>query len=199
MSEISVDPDPCTHRHELTLKWRSDTENLIKLFDNCFADSFSTRLICGDDEPIYLPADQHYPYHRVVFAHSFFASALHEISHWCIAGERRRKEVDYGYWYAPDGRTAEQQRLFETVEVIPQALEWILAMAAGHRFTISVDNLSGEAIDSLPFKTAVVRQAQDYCKTGLSGRAAVFHSALCEHYQSDPVLRPEWFSLAALG
>ncbi len=32
-------------------------EQLIEIFDSCFADDFNTRLIKGDDEPIYLPAD----------------------------------------------------------------------------------------------------------------------------------------------
>ena len=34
-----------------------------------------------------------------------FNSALHEISHWTIAGKERRLLADLGYWYAPDGRT----------------------------------------------------------------------------------------------
>ena len=32
-------------------------EQLIEIFNSCFADEFNTRLIKGDDEPIYLPAD----------------------------------------------------------------------------------------------------------------------------------------------
>lgn len=63
-------------------------EQLIAIFDGCFADDFNTRLIKGDDEPIYLPADDDVPYNRIVFAHGFYASGLHEISHWCIAGKR---------------------------------------------------------------------------------------------------------------
>jgi elongation factor P hydroxylase len=34
---------------------------------------------------------------------------------WSIAGEKRRLLPDLGYWYAPDGRTQEQQSLFEQV------------------------------------------------------------------------------------
>lgn len=45
-------------------------------------------------------------------------------------GEKRRQLVDFGYWYAPDGRSAEQQELFQAVEVKPQAMEWILSPAA---------------------------------------------------------------------
>lgn len=74
-------------------------QQLIEIFDNEFFADFNTRLIKGDDEPIYLPADDEAPYNRIVFAHGFYASAIHEISHWCIAGKERRKLVDFGYWY----------------------------------------------------------------------------------------------------
>ena len=36
-------------------------EQLITLFDGCFADDFNTRLIKGDDEPVYLPATPNTP------------------------------------------------------------------------------------------------------------------------------------------
>ena len=99
-------------------------EQLIEIFDGCFAEDFNTRLIKGDDEPIYLPADDDVPYNRIVFAHGFYASGLHEISHWCIAGKARRELVDFGYWYCPDGRDAMTQSQFEDVEVKPQAFDW---------------------------------------------------------------------------
>ena len=70
-------------------------QQLVEIFDKCFADDFNTRLIKGDDEPIYLPADSEVPYNRIVFAHGFYASALHEISHWCIAGKARREQVEF--------------------------------------------------------------------------------------------------------
>ncbi|MFW6346646.1 MAG: elongation factor P hydroxylase, partial [Halomonas sp.] len=98
-------------------------EEIIALFDGLFAERYRTRLVRGGDEPLYLPADDETPFHRVIFARGFFTSALHEISHWCIAGARRRRLADYGYWYLPDGRDAAQQRDFEAVEVAPQALE----------------------------------------------------------------------------
>jgi hypothetical protein len=74
-----------------------DIDDLIHLFDGVFADHYRTRLVRGEDEPIYLPANARQDHHRIVFAHGFFASALHEISHWCIAGEKRRQLEDYGY------------------------------------------------------------------------------------------------------
>ncbi|MGQ7171811.1 elongation factor P hydroxylase, partial [Escherichia sp. R-CC3] len=75
-------------------------EQLIEIFNSCFADEFNTRLIKGDDEPIYLPADAEVPYNRIVFAHGFYASAIHEISHWCIAGKARRELVVCGFRFS---------------------------------------------------------------------------------------------------
>jgi len=61
-------------------------QDLIKLFNQCFAESHNTRLEKGGDEPIYLPADASRSYHVIYFAHGFFSSALHECAHWLIAG-----------------------------------------------------------------------------------------------------------------
>lgn len=85
-----------------------DYTNLIEMFNCTFLDSYNTELILGGDEPVYLPADDGHRQHRIVFARGYFASALHEISHWCIAGEERRLVEDYGYWYEPDGRNAKK-------------------------------------------------------------------------------------------
>ena len=104
-------------------------QDLTIIFKNCFFEKYNTLLVKGIDEPLYLPADENRPHNELFFAHGFFASALHECSHWLIAGEKRRKQVDFGYWYVPDGRTAEQQDLFQIVEVKPQAVEWILSQS----------------------------------------------------------------------
>ncbi|WP_346299343.1 elongation factor P hydroxylase, partial [Halomonas sp. BM-2019] len=72
-------------------------EDIIALFDGLFGETLATRLMRGGDEPLYRPADAECPYHRVIFARGFYASALHEIAHWCIAGSRRRRLEDYGY------------------------------------------------------------------------------------------------------
>ncbi|MEQ5205024.1 elongation factor P hydroxylase, partial [Providencia rettgeri] len=68
-------------------------QQLIDIFEQCFGEEYNTKLVKGDDEPVYLPADDTTPYNQIVFAHGFFTSALHEISHWCIAGEKRRQQV----------------------------------------------------------------------------------------------------------
>lgn len=157
-------------------------QDLITLFDACFFEKYQTRLVKGDDEPLYLPANEDCPYHQLFFAHGFFASALHESAHWLIAGEDRRKLIDFGYWYVPEGRNASQQQQFLQVEVKPQALECILATACQFPFRISLDNLNGSEADTTAFKQAVQQQVNHYGEIGLPHRAKIFHQALCHFY-----------------
>ena len=70
--------------------------------------------------------------------------------------------ADLGYWYAPDGRTREQQALFEQVEVKPQAIEWLFATAFGRKFRVSLDNLTGESGNGNTFKDNVYAQVCRY-------------------------------------
>ena len=166
---------------------RHHSGDLIKLFDETFSQTENTRLIKGDNEPIYLPADDTCPYHRVVFAHGYFASALHEIAHWCIAGKDRRQRVDYGYWYCPDGRDEKQQAEFEQVEVKPQAIEWAFSLAAGSKFSASSDNLSGAETDRSAFEAALARQLAAYQHRGFPPRAQQFIDCLNRYYGSHAV------------
>lgn len=158
LAAIFVDIAPCTDSHPIA-SWPQQTDEsvqvawLITQFNACFRDQH-TILAHSPDEPEYLPATAQQPA-QILFAHGFFASALHEISHWCIAGAERRTLPDLGYWYAPDGRTAEQQQLFEQVEVKPQALEWLLTVACDRPFRVSLDNLNGDAGNGHAFKNAV--------------------------------------------
>ena len=170
-------------------------DDLIYLFNDTFSRQFNTRLVRGDNEPIYLPANGQTPYHQILFAHGFFSSALHEIAHWCIAGEARRRQTDYGYWYAPDGRNRSQQEEFERVEVKPQALEWLFSKACGKSFRVSVDNLSGESTDATAFKRAVLDQAKCYCNQSLPVRAERFYRRLCLFYNQSDTLSPNAFAL----
>lgn len=145
---------------------------LEAIFARCFLASQGTVLVGGGEEPIYLPGEPH----RIVYRADYFASALHEVAHWCIAGRRRRALVDYGYWYLPDGRDADQQRAFEQVEAAPQAIEWIFADACGSDFRVSADNLAhgpGEG-----FEAAVAARKARYLREGLPARAARFAAAL---------------------
>ncbi len=173
-------------------------EDLITIFNNCFLKTYNTVLVKGDDEPIYLPATATQPHHSIFFAHGFFASALHECSHWLIAGEQRRTLVDFGYWYEPDGRTSSQQTLFQSVEVKPQAIEWILSRATGYRFRTSIDNLNGCESDTYAFQLAVHEQVKTYAKQGLSERAETFRQALCAFYGTTPLLKIEDFDIKTL-
>ncbi|WP_194755915.1 elongation factor P hydroxylase [Aliidiomarina indica] len=159
---------------------RMQADHVIRLFNKCFLESEHTVLVRGEGEPIYQPASNRSQYHQVVFAHGFVRSALHEIAHWTLAGRVRRQLLDYGYWYAPDGRTAEQQARFEQVEVSPQAIEWLLSLAAGVSFEVSVDNLAGgEVTDRVKFTRAIVARATERMRDGLPPRAERFMQALC--------------------
>ncbi|OIM99882.1 transporting ATPase [Idiomarina sp. MD25a] len=158
-------------------------QQLIDIFNQCFADTEQTVLVRGDDEPYYRPAAEGETYHQVVFAHGFYASALHEVAHWCLAGKVRRHIFDYGYWYIPDGRDHAQQQQFEKVEVKPQALEQLFSLCADVPFQVSVDNLSGIEVDREAFAARVSDQLFDFMRTSLPTRAKVFAQALCRYYQ----------------
>lgn len=173
-------------------------QDLITLFKHTFGDAFNTFLITGEDEPVYLPADTQNKQHRIVFAHGFYASALHEIAHWLVAGEQRRLLVDYGYWYEPDGRDAKLQAEFEKVEITPQAIEWALAVSCGFKFDVSVDNLSDINIDRLSFKHKVHDRVMNYLQNGFSERTISLINA-CRDFYHTPVLSPELFNYQELG
>ncbi|WP_067864380.1 elongation factor P hydroxylase [Neptuniibacter marinus] len=171
---------------------KPNVDELINLFNQLFFDRYNTVLIKGEEEPIYLPADNTSPHNRIVFAHGFFASALHEISHWCVAGAKRRELVDFGYWYKPDGRTAEEQREFEKVEVRPQAYEWILSVAAGHRFHFSADNLSSEIGASDHFQENVLKMVHGLLDHDLPERVGMLVEALRIHNNREPLSKNEF-------
>ena len=164
-----------------------DCESLITIFNDTLGATYATRLIKGGDEPEYIPADGLGGLHQIIFTQDYFSSALHEVSHWCVAGEQRRLLHDYGYWYAPDGRTAQQQANFERVEVKPQALEWLFSRACGVRFRVSADNLASNLGASEEFKAAIHQQVHDYCNGSLNTRAREFIMQLAHfHRVSNP-------------
>ena len=164
-------------------------QDLITIFESTFLIPFNTQLICGENEPIYLPADNEHSFHRIIFAHGFYASALHEIAHWLVAGEKRRLLEDYGYWYEPDGRSAIQQAEFEKVEVVPQAIEWAVAVSCGFKFDVSVDNLSGIEIDRMAFKAKVHLQLLSYLENGFSERTTQLIQACAKFYKVPPLTK----------
>lgn len=150
----------CDHVQDLGDEYLA-TEWLIALFNHIFI-AQKTRLVRGQHEPEYFPATITKPA-RIEFAHGFFASALHELSHWCIAGYKRRQVNDFGYWYAPDGRTAAQQQAFERVEIKPQAIECLFTLACKREFKVSQDNLFADFDTSnSTFAIDVYEQATRY-------------------------------------
>ena len=157
-------------------------DDLIHIFNSLFQKSENTVLVGGSEEPLYLPADEKNLQHRVIFTRDYFASALHEVAHWCIAGPERRLLVDYGYWYFPEGRNQEQQLLFENAEIKPQALECIFSTAAQKKFSISQDNFTLTHEESERFSQLVVAQVNNYQQTGLPPRAEQFVQALKRFY-----------------
>ncbi|MCG3743444.1 elongation factor P hydroxylase [Vibrio cincinnatiensis] len=168
-------------------------QDLITIFNQTFFTDYQTQLELGGEEPIYLPANEQTPYHRIIFARGFYASALHEIAHWCVAGPQRRLLEDFGYWYEPDGRSAEVQAEFERVEIRPQAYEWIFAQSAGFPFTVSCDNLNGDIEpDRLAFMHKVHQQVLALLKQGLPLRVKRLSDALRQHYARPP-LSPNQF------
>lgn len=145
------------------------TDWLIALFNQLFNQSnigmMPTTLVRGEHEPEYFPAEGDNPA-RIEFAHGFFSSCLHEISHWCVAGKHRRTLNDFGYWYESDGRNEETQAIFEQVEIKPQAIECLLNQACGRYFYVSQDNLNADFDTSKStFTSDVYAQATNYLKT----------------------------------
>ena len=162
-----------------------DARDLERLFAHRFETSHRTILAGGGDEPLYEPPATGSP-GRIVYRLDYFASALHEVAHWCVAGAGRRTRVDYGYWYVPDGRDASQQAEFETVEVRPQAIEWLFADACRFPFRLSADNAMGGLGPSPPFARAVADERERLLAQGLPARAAAFRDDLADWYGPRP-------------
>ena len=169
--------------------WRS--LDLESLFQTCFLASHNTCLRGGAPEPLYQPATSDEPA-RILYRDDYFRSALHEVAHWCVAGDARRQLPDYGYWYTPDGRDAAQQREFEKVEVLPQALELIFCAACRHPFSVSADNLEGTDDRSSAFDQAVQARARQLLKQGLPPRPAIWTLSLAKAYRNAHAIDLEW-------
>ncbi|MEH6593857.1 MAG: elongation factor P hydroxylase [Halioglobus sp.] len=183
-----------------TRLWRA--ASLEAVFNGCFGQSFNTRLVGGHDEPLYLPPGEGVSCAQIQYRLDYFASALHEVAHWCIAGKTRCQMTDYGYWYAPDGRDGNQQKAFEAVEYKPQALEWIFSRACRYPFKVSLDNLDGchgKIPDTGAFKQRVHGQVLDWQYSSLPTRAATFFYALCREFGQESSFASLKFELAELS
>ena len=193
-SNSAVDIDPVQHLPWANLQTEVQQVDWLILHFNRWFSHLNVMLVRGDFEPEYFPATEDGSA-RIQFAHGFLNSALHEISHWSIAGEKRRLLPDLGYWYAPDGRTAEQQALFEQVEIKPQAIEWLFSKALGRKFRVSLDNLTGDAGNGTAFKDQVYAQVQQYFqeKAKLPRDAAHFIHCICACTRSGKTLQSDEF------
>lgn len=179
--------------------WQENTTEFLQvdwliLHFNAWFSHHNVKLVRGDFEPEYFPASLTESA-KIQFAHGFFNSALHEISHWTIAGKKRRQLSDLGYWYAPDGRTQAQQALFEKVEIKPQAIEWLFAQAFGRKFRVSLDNLTGQSNNGNTFKDAIYQQIQCYFKgeQHLPSDAAHFIHCICQCVRNGKKLQAHEF------
>ena len=139
---------------------------------------YGTRLIGGFPEPYYKAAEAGTPA-ELQFTRDYERSALHELGHWCIAGKQRRLMNDYGYWYVPDGRSDEQQRLFYVVESKPQAVEKHFCTALGVSFEVSADNLGNYSQPDIDeFSHRVNEQYRIYQANGFPPRAVGIYNCL---------------------
>lgn len=163
-----------------------DPRTLERVFNHCFLDSEHTRLIGGASEPLYLPADAGCAENRLYYREDYFASALHEMAHWCIAGAERRGLRDFGYWYEPEGRSGDQQSAFLAVEARPQALEWYFSVACDYPFRLSLDTFDPNGYEEVrrTFAVRVTAQAERLRTQGLPSRAARLFDALAAGFGS---------------
>ena len=193
-SNSALNLDPIQLTSWVTLQTEVEQVDWLILHFNHWFSHLNVRLVRGDFEPEYFPASEQAPA-SIQFAHGFLNSALHEISHWSIAGDQRRLLADLGYWYAPDGRSAEQQALFEQVEVKPQAIEWLYSQALGRKFRVSLDNLTGDAGNGSNFKDYVYAQVHAYfnAEAKLPRDAKRFIDCLCICTRSGKTLQSDEF------
>ncbi len=147
-----------------------DLNALVSLLNNQYLNQYNTKLIAGFDEPFYKAAIDNKPA-EIQFSHDYIRSALHELAHWCVAGVERRRIDDYGYWYAADGRTQEQQNEFFKLEVKPQVIEWAFSIVCGVKFEASVDNLNNRVEGVSQFQEDLKAQMQNYICDGYPKRA----------------------------
>ncbi|MBM4205579.1 MAG: elongation factor P hydroxylase [Gammaproteobacteria bacterium] len=155
----------------------SDIE-IASCFNATFARSHHTVLVGGVLAPYYLPAAA--PHRSIIrYRENFAASALHEAAHWCMAGQHRLRQRDFGYWYIPSPRSEEESAAFLAAECPVQALEQIFAEAAGLPFRVSLDDLGLELSSRRQeFAAEVQARARTWRDHGLPRRAQGFVHSL---------------------
>ena len=172
------------------------SQEITNLFHRIFKENYKTIIVKGEYEPFYKAAKSDCAFHEIIYANDSLSSLLHELSHWFIAGNARRMQDDYGYWYLEKRKTNKEQNDFFKSEVKPQALEWILSMAADHHFQFSIDNFYIEELTGIDkFKSDVLEQVKIYLNGNIEKRAKIFIQELQKKYQSDLYLSEAQFNL----
>ena len=152
---------------------------IARLFNSTFEVEYGVVMSGGYSEPLYLPGEQlGEGKSHVRYTYDHASSALHEASHWCMAGRARRKLVDYGYFYDPPPRSEVTQRRFEYFELDAQALEYLLSRSADIPFHVSLDDVGTTLEAAYLFRCRVERRARDWLMSGLPPRAALFMNRL---------------------
>jgi len=152
--------------------------DIATCFNKTFARSHHTVLVGGALAPYYLPSAR--PHRSIIrYRENFAASALHESAHWCMAGQKRLRQRDFGYWYIPSPRTAEESAAFLAAECPVQALEKIFAEAAGLPFRVSLDDLGLELSSRRQeFEAEVTARSVAWREHGLPSRARLLADSL---------------------
>lgn len=145
-------------------------QQLIGIFDATFP---HLKIEGGADEPFYKAAT-HLDKATIYFRSNYPRSLLHEMSHYCLAGNKRRQLDDFGYWYTACGRSTEDQRRFEQVEARPQGLEKAMCDAIGLKFSPSLDDFSGR-----PPSPEFLKSLDNAYKEMLSDPPPTAKKALC--------------------
>jgi elongation factor P hydroxylase len=154
--------------------------DLIQLLNTQYLNNYNTKLIGGFDEPFYQSFINDKAA-EIQFTQDYIRSALHELAHWCVAGVERRKQDDYGYWYAADGRDQQQQYEFFKVEVKPQTIEWAFSVMCGVGFEPSIDNLTMEVDGQDKFRRDLYQCMQFMLSNSFSKRTSEIINILARH------------------
>jgi elongation factor P hydroxylase len=166
---------------EAVLLENEKLNSVINIFNHSFCSAENVILKGGFEEPFYLAATKNTKA-EIQFTRDYVSSALHELAHWCVAGKKRRQSDDYGYWYVPDGRDADQQTRFFEVEVLPQAYEFYLSLACKVEFKLSLDNVNGDVLMTDSFKQKVIECTRGFFKHNPEGRVTQLYNAYVKHF-----------------
>ncbi len=151
---------------------------VAECFERCFGKE--ANIVCrgGAAEPFYQPATATAPA-VLAYRQDYASSVLHEASHWCLAGARRRELPDFGFHYEPPPRCLIGQVRFLKQEVRAQALESLFAGAAGVPFSCSYDDVEDLYPQLRPgFAAAVAGTRRQFARAGLPKQAQRYYTAL---------------------